>query len=157
MSPPAIVALTTFMRGPFLSEAAVVDLEALQRLHLACGPTFTPVPYWDELQAGCRPGALPSTASLDSPGEPVMDHGQGLLRHLSPSKVHPSLPLRSRGPGPFPTGLGLAGGSRFAKRLSLAKRPKFLGTETETAAQTVPLPGKSRWSHHKLRETTAPS
>lgn len=50
-----------------------------------------------------------------------------------------------------------AGGCRFAKRLSLAKRHKFLGTESEMAAQKVPLPGMSGWSHCKLREITAPS
>lgn len=54
-------------------------------------------------------------------------------------------------------GLPQAGGSRFAKWLSLAKRPKFLGTETETAAQTVLLPGMSGWSHCKPREIAAPS
>lgn len=69
-----------------------------------------------------------------------------LLCQLSPSKVRPSLPLCSRGPGLFPAGLAL-----------WAKRPKFLGMETETAPQTVPLPGMSGWSHHKPREITAPS
>lgn len=54
-------------------------------------------------------------------------------------------------------GLPQAGGSRFAKGLSLVKRHKFLGMEAETAAQTVPLPGMSGWSHCKPREITAPS
>lgn len=34
-----------------------------------------------------------------------MHCGQSLLRQLSPSKVCPSLPLRPRGPGPFPAEL----------------------------------------------------
>lgn len=76
---------------------------------------------------------------------------------LVPAKSVLHRPCPHVGQGRSPLGLPQAGGSSFAKRLSLAKRPRFLGTETETAAQTVLLPGMSRWSHHKLRETTAPS
>ena len=32
-----IIPLTTFMRGPLLSVAVVVDLDALQSLHSVCG------------------------------------------------------------------------------------------------------------------------
>lgn len=85
--PECVVPLIMFMMGPLLSEAAVVDLKALQSLYLACGSSCTPVPYWDKLQAGCRPAALPSIPSFGSPGDLAMDHGQSMLCQLSPSEV----------------------------------------------------------------------
>lgn len=136
--PECVVPLTMFMRGPLLSEAAVVDLEALQSLHLACGPSCTQVPYWDKLQAGCRPGALPSVSSFGSPGDCAMHHGQSLLCQLTPSKVCPLLLLCSCGLGPFPAGLAPGWWLQVCQKAEPGKETQIPGNGVRNGSSESP-------------------
>lgn len=154
--PESIVPLTIFMRGPLLSEAVVVDLEALQSLHVMCGPSCTSVPYWNKLQAGCRPGTLLSIPSLAAQDTlPCIVASRCCVR-LVPARSVFHCPCAHVDQGCSQLGLPQAGGSRFAKGLSLAKRPTFLGTETATAAQTVRLPGMRGWVTTSCRKSQLP-
>ena len=67
-----------------------------------------------------------------------MHHGQSLLCQLSPSKVCPSLPLCSHGPGPFPAGLAPGWWQQVCQRAEPGKETQIPGNGDRNSSSDSP-------------------